>query len=243
MKVIIMAGGRGERLRPLTDTIPKPMIDVNGKPVLEHIVDLFKKFDIKDFIFSLCYLPQVITSYFGDGSKFGIHVDYLIEDPNKPMGTAGGIAIAKKYIKDTFIVTSGDILRKIDVNEIIKFHKRKDSFATLNTYKRFGSDPKSMLVFNKENRIIDFIERPKLITNHHSLVTNYVWSNGSFYVFEPEIFDYIPKNKSSDFGKDIFPKLLVDNKKIYAFPTEDYFVDIGNLAKLEIARTTFKPIV
>jgi len=103
MKAIIMAGGRGERLRPITDTIPKPMIDINGKTVLEHILNLFKQFGISDFIFSVCYLPQAITSYFGDGSKFGIHIDYLIEDQNKPMGTAGGIALAKKYIDEDII--------------------------------------------------------------------------------------------------------------------------------------------
>lgn len=239
MKAIIMAGGRGERLRPITDTIPKPMIDINGKPILEHITDLFKKFGIKNFIFSLYYLPHIITSYFGDGSKFGININYLIENPGQPMGTAGGIALAKKYINDTFIVTSGDILRKINIDEIVKFHKEKNSFATLNTYKRFGPDPKSMLVFNEENQITDFIERPKLAANHQSLSTNPIWVNGSFYVMEPEIFDFIPKDQESDFGKDIFPKLLVNNKKIYAFPTEDYFVDIGNLEKLEMARKTF----
>ena len=239
MKAIIMAGGRGERLKPITDTVPKPMIEIRGKPILEHTINHFKKFGIKDFIFSLCYLSHVIFSYFGDGSKFGVNINYIYEEAEKPLGTAGGIAKAKKYINGPFIVASGDILREINIDEIIKFHKRKDSFITLNTYKRFGPDPKSMIIFDKHGLIKKFIERP----NPGDVKEDYVWSNGSFYVFEPEIFDYIPKNQHSDFGKDIFPKLLVDNKKIYAFPTEDYFVDIGNLAKLEIARTTFKPIV
>lgn len=233
MKVIIMAGGRGERLRPITDTIPKPMVEVAGKPILLHIVNLFKKYGFNDFTFTLCHLPDVITSYFGDGSKFGIHINYLIENPGQPMGTAGGILTAKKYIDDTFIVTSGDILRKINIDEIVKFHKEKSSFATLNTYKRFGPDPKSMIVFDKQGLIKKFIERPVNIKE------DYIWSNGSFYVMEPEIFDFIPKDQESDFGKDIFPKLLKEGKKIYAFPTENYFVDIGNLEKLEIARKTF----
>ncbi|EKE15380.1 MAG: hypothetical protein ACD_12C00039G0001, partial [uncultured bacterium] len=186
MKVIIMAGGRGERLRPITDTIPKPMIDINGKPVLEHIVNLFKKFGIKDFLFTLFHLPDVITSYFGDGSKFGIHIDYLIENPRQPMGTAGGILAAKKYIDDTFIVTSGDILREMNLDEIINFHRQKNSFATLNTYKRFGPDPKSMIVFDKQGLIKKFIERP----NPENIKENSVWVNGSFYVMEPEIFNF-----------------------------------------------------
>ncbi|MEK7597163.1 MAG: nucleotidyltransferase family protein [Patescibacteria group bacterium] len=237
MKAIIMAGGRGERLKPITDTIPKPMVEVAGKPILLHIINLFKRYEIKDFIFSLYYLPHIITSYFGDGSKFGIHIDYLIEDPGQPMGTAGGILAAKKYIDDTFIVTSGDILRKINIDEIVKFHKEKNSFATLNTYKRFGPDPKSMIVFDKQGLIKKFIERP----NPENIKEDSVWVNGSFYIMEPEIFNFIPKNYESDFGKDVFPKLLATNKKIYAFSTEDYFVDIGNLEKLEMARKTFTP--
>ena len=232
-----MAGGRGKRLRPITDTIPKPMIEIAGKPILLHIVNLFKRYGINDFAFTLCHLPDVITSYFGDGSKFGIHIDYLFENSKKPLGTAGGILAAKKYINDTFIVTSGDILREINIDEIVKFHKEKKSFVTLNTYKRFGTDPKSMIVFDKKGLIKKFIERP----NPENIKENSVWVNGSFYIMEPEIFNFIPKDQESDFGKDIFPKLLVNNKKVYVFPTEDYFVDIGNLTKLEEARKTFTP--
>lgn len=246
MKAVIIAGGKGERLRPLTNDIPKPMIDVAGKPILLHIVDLFKKFGIKDFLFTLCYLPHVITSFFGDGSEFGVSFKYFYEDLNKPLGTSGGIGLLRKHLDKTFIVTSGDIIREININEIIKFHKSKNSFATINVYKRFGPNPKSMICFNKKNLITDFIERPnfkQLKTNNQSLTTDYVWANGSFYVLEPEIFDYIPKNQPSDFGKDIFPKILAANKKVYAFPTESYFVDIGNLAKLKKACTTFKPII
>lgn len=237
MKVIIMAGGRGERLKPITDTIPKPMININGKPVLEHVVDLFKKFGFNDFTFTLFHLPHVITSYFGDGSKFGIQIKYLIENPKHPMGTAGGILLGKKFLNETFIITSGDILRKIDIEAMIKFHRQKNSFASLNTYKRFGPDPKSIILFDNQGLIKKFIERPNL----NEIKKDFVWVNGSFYVLEPKILDFIPKNQPSDFGKDIFPKLLRNNKKIYAFPTEDYFVDIGNSEKLEMARKTFLP--
>lgn len=235
MKAIIMAGGRGERLRPLTDTLPKPMIDVNGKPVLEHIVNFLKKYGISDFIFTLCHLPEKITSYFGDGSRYGIHIEYIYENPQNPLGTAGGIALAKKYIDGTFIVASGDILRILDVKHMMRFHEEKKSAATLNVYKRFGANPKSMIAFDKTNRIIEFVERPK----PENREKDFVWANGSFYIFEQELFDYIPVNKPSDFGKDVFPQLLKAGKKMYVFPTSEYFVDIGNLEKLETARKTF----
>lgn len=233
MKVVILAGGRGERLQPLTNKLPKPMIEVAGKPILEHIINLFKKNNIREFIITLCYLPDKINSYFKDGSSFGVKINYVIEDKNKPLGTAGGVGLAKKFIKDTFVVTSGDILRELDIKTMINYHKKKKTFATLNVYKRFGPNPKSMVIFDKNRKIIRFIERPKL---HDK---NFVWANGSFYIFEPEIFNFIPENKPSDFGKDIFPKLLASNKSIFAFPTNDYFTDLGNLEKLERARKTF----
>lgn len=232
MKAIIIAGGRGERLKPITNKIPKPMIEVNGKPILFHIINLFKAQGITDFIIALCFLPKVITDYFGDGSKFGVRIKYTYESPSKPLGTAGAVSFAKDLINDTFIVTYGDILRDLDIKKIIKFHKKNKAFATINTYKRESKNTKSLVVADKNNRIIKFIERPK----KDILKNKYIWSNSSFYIFEPEIFLSIPENKQVDFGKDIFPKLVKSDKRIYAFPTESFFIDIGNLEKLELAR-------
>jgi NDP-sugar pyrophosphorylase family protein len=235
MKAIIIAGGKGERLRPLTNNLPKPMIEVAGKPILEHIITLFNKNGIRDFILALCYLPKKITSYFGNGKKFGVKITYTFEDINKPMGTTGAILQAKKYIESTFIVTYADILRELDIKNMIRHHKKKKAFTTINVYKRFGSDPKSMVIFNKDGRVEKFIERPK----PQDLKDDFVWANGSFYIFEPEVFDFIPKDKPSDFGKDIFPKILKAGKPIFAYPSSGYFVDIGNLEKLEKAKKTF----
>ena len=236
MKAVIMAGGRGERLRPITDFIPKPMIDINGKPVLEHVVNLCKKNGITEFIFTLCYLPEKITSYFGDGSKFGVDINYVYEKPDRPLGTAGGIILAKRYLDDnTFIVTSGDVLRKLNIKDIVKYHLEKKAFTTLNVYKRFGPNPKSMILFNQEKRITEFVERPK----PEQLKEDFVWANGSFYIFEPGIFDYIPTKKPVDFGKDVFPELLKNKQPMFAYPTSEYFIDIGNLEKLEKAKKNF----
>lgn len=235
MKAVIIAGGKGERLRPLTNNVPKPMIEVSGKPVLEHVINLFKKYSIKEFVISVCYLQEKITSYFGDGSKFGVKIHYIFENPNNPLGTAGGLTQASKHIDGDFIVTSGDTLRKLDINAMIKHHKRKNAYATINVYKRYGKDPKSMILFNKNYKIYKFVERPQA----KDIKDDFVWASGFFFVFKPQIFSYIPKNINSDLGKDVFPLLLKDGKNLYAFPTQDYFIDIGNLEKLEKAKKTF----
>lgn len=232
MKAIIIAGGRGERLKPITNTIPKPMIDIDGKPILLHIINDLKKNGIKDFIIALCFLPEVITKFFGDGSKFGVNIKYTYEDPQNPLGTAGAILLAKSFINKTFIVTYADILRELDIKQMIDFHKLNKAFATLNVYKRPSMGAKSQ-VLTKNNKVIKFTERPKLPDKQKSL-----WSNGSFYIFEPEIFNYIPANQKVDFGFDIFPKLSTD-KNIFAYRTTSYFVDIGNLEKLEFAKESF----
>lgn len=234
MKAIIVAGGKGERLKPLTSSIPKPMVKVRGKPILLHIINLFKKNGVKDIVIALCYLPDVIIDFFGDGKKFDVKIDYTIENPNKPLGTAGAITLAKDLINDTFIVTYADILRELDIKKMLVFHKRKRSLVTINVYKRKSKDAKSLVIFDDENKISEFIERPQ--KNNQS--KDYIWANGSFYIFEKEIFKYIPQNIKSDFGSDVFPKIT--DKRIYAFPTVDYFVDIGNLEKLTLARKTFK---
>ncbi len=235
MKAIIIAGGKGERLKPLTDTVPKPMIEVSGKPVLEHVINLFKKYSIKEFVITVCHLQEKIISYFGDGSKFGIKVNYVFEEPKNPLGTAGGLRKASKYINSDFIVTSGDILRKINIQEMVEYHENKKSLATINIYKRYGKDPKSMVIFDQNHKLISFVERPK----PEQIKEDFVWANSSFYIFQPEIFSYIPKNKKTDFGKDVFPLLLKERKNLYVYPTEDYFIDIGNFEKLEKARKTY----
>jgi NDP-sugar pyrophosphorylase family protein len=163
MKAVIVAGGKGERLTPLTNTIPKPMIEVDGKPILEHIVRQMKQSGIKDFIFCLCYLPEVITSYFGDGLSMGINIQYVYEEQIRPLGTAGAVKLAEQYIDDTFLVTYADILRIIDIKDFISVHKKRKGTATLAVYKNSNSNPKSLIRFDNKNRIQTFIERPDIL--------------------------------------------------------------------------------
>jgi NDP-sugar pyrophosphorylase family protein len=236
MKAIILAGGKGERLRPFTIGIPKPMVEVGGKPILEHIIQLFKKSGISDLIFALCYRHKDISDYFGNGSKFNVKINYLIEDENNPLGTAGAIVGAKKFIEETFIVAYGDILRKLDIADVIKKHKVHNAFVTLVVYKNKRSNPKSLIKFDNYGVIHKFKERPKIIDKKE----DFVWSNASFYIFQPGIFDFIIPGKIQDFGKDIFPKILSSGKIIYAYQQKGYFIDISNLEKLKEARRMFR---
>lgn len=237
MQAIIVAGGRGERLKPITDNIPKPMVEVAGKPILEHTINLLKNNGVTDLILALCYLPEVIVNYFGDGNKFGVNIRYTYEDPNNPLGTAGAIRESKKYTKGDFIVTYADILRKLDVTEMVDQHIQNKPTATINVYKRYGADPKSMIIFDSNNMVTSFIERPK----EEDVVDDFVWSNGSFYIFNKKIFDYLGENNPVDFGKNVFPKIIESKKEIYVYKTDDYFIDIGTIEKLEKARLTFTP--
>lgn len=234
-KAVIVAGGRGERLRPMTDSIPKPMVEVEGKPVLEHIINHLKRYGINHFIVTLCYLPEVVTEYFGDGSKFDADITYLFEDEKKPLGTAGGVKGAQKYIDDTFILTSGDTLRTLDVKKMSVQHKHANAFITMNVYKRYGSNPKSMIIFDDNLCVSEFVERPR----EEDLTSDFVWANGFFFLCESGIFDYIPESVPSDLGKDVIPRIIQEKKKVYVFPTDEYFVDIGDAIKLEKARGTY----
>ncbi len=237
MQAIIVAGGRGVRLRPITDHIPKPMVEVAGKPILEHTINLLKNNGVTDLILALCYLPEVIVNYFGDGKKFGVNIHYTYEDSNCPLGTAGAIRASREYINDDFIVTYADILRKLNINDMIKQHKTINPIATINAYKRYGKDAKSMIIFDSKNMVTSFKERPKV----EDIVGDFVWSNGSFYIFNKNIFDYFGSSNPVDFGKDIFSKIIDSGQNIRVYKTDDYFIDIGNLEKLEKAKATFIP--
>lgn len=232
MKAIIVAGGKGERLRPLTNKIPKPMIEICGKPLLLYTIELLKKHGITDIIIALCYLPEYIENYFKDGSNFGVNITYTYENPQNPLGTAGAILPAQMHINDTFIVTYADILRKLDITKMIEFHKKSKRIATINVYKHRGDNFKSSIKFDKNYWLTKFKE----LESCETLKNGFKWSNGSFYIFEPEIFEYISKDKPADFSRFIFPTLLESNKKISVFPSNEYLIDIGTHENLEKAR-------
>ncbi len=226
---VILAGGKGERLKPITEIIPKPMVKVGGKPILEHIINLLVKNDITDIVISLCYKPKLVKEYFKNGRNLGAKISYRYENENQPLGTAGAVAKLRYKIKSTFIVAYGDILRELDVKKLLGFHFLNKGIGTICVYNNKKPDPKSLVLFNNKKKITSFSERPTKVT------AKKVWSNASFYVFEPEIFTYLAYKQFADFGKDIFPKVLADNKKMFAYKHNGYFCDVGDLEKYKKA--------
>lgn len=235
--VVIVAGGRGTRLAPLTDRIPKPMIEVAGKPVLHHIVNHFAYFGFRKFVMCLCYLPHIIEDYFQDGSKFGLEISYVHEKEDIPLGSAGAVGLAKGKLTSTFIVAYADILRNLDLIKLWEYHNQMSGLGTIALHKSSSPLPRSLVKFDIKNNLInEFIEHP----TPEQINNSTVWSNASLYIFEDKILKYLPKDKVSDFSSDIFPNLIKENKRLYSYPIKDYLIDIGTIDKLRLAESDIK---
>ena len=221
MKAVVMAGGEGTRLRPLTSNQPKPMVPIVNKPCMEHIIELLKKNGITDIIVTLAFLPQSIRGYFGNGSSLGVSIEYSVEET--PLGTAGSVRNAFEHLDETFIVISGDALTDFDLNEVIDFHKSKDSMVTLALKSVENPLEFGVVIVDEENHIKQFLEKP----SWGQVFSDYV--NTGIYVLEPEIFDYIPADTKYDFSQELFPKMLKRGKPMYGYPCEGYWQDIGNI--------------
>ncbi|MFG5103987.1 nucleotidyltransferase family protein [Campylobacter lari] len=211
--VVIMAGGLGTRLRPLTENIPKPMLKVGNKPILEIIIERFKKQGFKNFILCVNYKADIIENYFKDGKSFDVNIQYTYE--NKRMGTAGALSLIKDVGKQPFFVTNGDILADINYNTMLNHHIDKKSLATMGVRKHFYQIPYGVVITNDKNQIIDIEEKPE-----YSFLVN-----SGVYVLNPEIIDLIPKNEFFDMPK-LFENIKEVNKKSVYF-IEDYWIDIG----------------
>jgi mannose-1-phosphate guanylyltransferase/phosphomannomutase len=221
MKAVIMAGGEGTRLRPLTCNVPKPMMPILEKPVMQYTIELLKKYGITDIAVTLQYLPDEVIRYFGDGNDFGVKMRYFIEE--FPLGTAGSVKNAENFLDDTFIVISGDALTDIDLSRAIAFHKEKKSAATLILKEVAVPLEYGVVVTDKDDKVTGFLEKPSW---------GEVFSdkaNTGIYILEPEIFSYYEREQKFDFSNDLFPILLKDNKYMYGLVEEGYWCDIGNI--------------
>jgi NDP-sugar pyrophosphorylase family protein len=218
MKTFILAGGEGTRLRPYTYSVPKPMLMLGGKPILQFVVENLRRSGFKDLVVTAGYMADQITSYFGDGSKFGVRVEYSLE--KERLNTAGSIVAFKGKLKETFAVVMGDHLTNVDMAEMLKSHKKSGAIATVALY--HVKDPLEYGVADVEGgRIVRFAEKPVLEHDY----------NTGIYIFEPEIFDYI--NPREDFAKNVFPRLLEARKPINAFVFEGVWFDIGRVSDYE----------
>lgn len=221
LKAVVMAGGEGTRLRPLTSNQPKPMVSILSKPVMEHIIELLKGHGITDTVVTLQFLPQVIKSYFGEGTDLGVTLSYAIEET--PLGTAGSVKNAEGYLDETFIVISGDVVTDIDISQVIDFHKKKKALATLTLKSVENPREFGVVITGKDGRIQKFLEKPTWGEVFSDTI------NTGIYVLEPEVFDYIPADKPFDFSRDLFPLLLKEGKSLYGCTVKGYWCDIGNV--------------
>ncbi|AEY64662.1 mannose-1-phosphate guanyltransferase [Clostridium sp. BNL1100] len=220
VKAIIMAGGEGSRLRPLTCDLPKPMVPIINKPVLEHTIGLLKSYGITDIGITLLYHPQIIKDYFGNGHSHGVNIYYFLEE--SPLGTAGGIKNARDFLDETFIVISGDSLTDLDVDKALKYHQSKKSIATLILAKVDVPLEYGVVLTDEDGSVKGFVEKPSWGEIFSDMV------NTGIYILEPEILSYIESGKNTDFSRDVFPTLLSSSKKIFGYVTNDYWCDIGD---------------
>lgn len=223
MKAVIMAGGSGTRLRPLTSHLPKPMVPVANKPMSEHIVTLLKRHGFNDVVFTLHYLPQAISDYFGDGSEWGMKIGYSTEE-GRPLGTAGCVKAIQDQLDETFLVISGDALTDIDLTKAIQFHREKKSKATLVLKRVENPLDFGVVICGNDGRIQRFVEKPGASEIFSDTV------NTGIYILEPEVMLYVVMGREQDFSNDLFPLLLLRNEPMYGYVADGYWCDIGNLA-------------
>ena len=222
MKAVLMAGGSGTRLRPLTCDLPKPMVPIVNKPIIEHIVDLLKKHNFGDIYVTLYYLPQLIQNYLQDGADLGVNISYALEE-EKPLGTAGCVKNIEQHLDETFIIISGDSLTDFDLSEAVRFHKEKGSKATIVLTRVENPLEFGVVITDDEGKIQRFLEKPTSSEVFSDTV------NTGIYVLEPELLDLLPANEEQDFSKDLFPKILELGLPMYGYVAEGYWCDIGNL--------------
>jgi mannose-1-phosphate guanylyltransferase/phosphomannomutase len=221
MKAVVMAGGEGTRLRPLTSNQPKPMVPIVGKPCMEHILELLRRHGFEDVIVTVAFLPQAIRSYFGTGESLGIDLAYSVEE--SPAGTAGSVRLAAGRLDDTFLVISGDALCDIDLGRLVEFHREKQASVTIGLKSVENPLEFGIVVTDEDGRVERFLEKPSWGQVFSDTI------NTGIYVLEPEVLKHVPTDRPFDFSKELFPLLLEMGRPIYGCVLDGYWQDIGNL--------------
>lgn len=216
-KAVILAGGKGTRLRPFTYELPKPLIPLQGKPLLQHSLDLLKSHGITEIYLSIGYKGKQIKDYFGNGEKFGLDIKYLEE--KEPLGTAGPLKLAEKYLDDTFLLIWCDVLADIDLDDFISFHKNSGGLATMalasvDDVTAFG------VASLKGSKINGFVEKPAKEDAPSNLI------NAGMIILEPKVFKYFPDQKVISIEKEVYPK-IVEAGKMYGYPFFGQWYDTG----------------
>ncbi|HEX3454269.1 MAG TPA: NDP-sugar synthase, partial [Gaiellaceae bacterium] len=221
MKAVVMAGGEGTRLRPLTSNQPKPMVPIVGKPCMEHIIELLRRHGFEDVIVTVAFLPQAIRGYFGSGEGLGVDIGYSVEE--SPLGTAGSVKLAAGRLDDTFLVISGDALCDVDLTGLVQGHREKGASVTIGLKAVENPLEFGIVVTDEDGRVERFLEKPSWGQVFSDTI------NTGIYVIEPEVLKHIPLDRPYDFSKELFPLLLEMGRPIYGHVFDGYWQDIGNL--------------
>lgn len=221
MKAVIMAGGEGVRLQPICAGMPKPMVPLLDRPVMEHLIALLRRHGITDICVTLCHQPRAVQEYFADGSRMGVSLTYVQEEV--PLGTAGGVKNCAEHLDgDAFVVLSGDIVTDLDLTAAIEFHRQKNALVTLVTYAHPHPLEYGVVLTDEQGRVLQFVEKP----SWGQTVSNTV-STG-IYILSPEVLDRIPRGQTRDFGRDVFPAMLEAGEALYACTLRGYWRDVGD---------------
>ena len=215
MKAVILAGGLGTRLQPYTTFLPKPMLPLGEKPILEHLIDWTKKNGIKSIVLCVSYLRKTIEDYFEDGKRFGVNIEYAIS--SKPLATAGQLKTAEEFIDDTFVCIYGDSIFDFSLRNMIKQHTKKKAFVTMSLNEYKTNLPYGVIETFRTGKVLSWNEKPEIKAN----------VNMGCYVMEPKIMSFIPKNKPYGMD-DVIKKAMKRKKLVTSFITRNGFTDIGN---------------
>ena len=226
MQAIILAGGKGTRLRPYTTIFPKPLMPIGDYPILEIVIKQLKYYGFNNIVMAVGHLKELFQAFFTDGEKWNVNISYSLEE--KPLGTAAPLKLIKSF-QDNFLVMNGDVLTNLDFSNFFQYHKNNDALCTIAMYQKSVKIDLGVLKTNENNELYDYIEKPTL---------NYDVSMG-VYAFKKEVLDYIPENEYFDFP-NLIKKLLKNNKKVLGYPFGGYWLDIGRPDDYETAIEEFE---
>lgn len=220
MKAIILAAGLGTRMAKIFPLIPKSMLPIGGKPLIQDQIEHLKKFGIKDFYINLHFQPKKIKSFLGDGSDLGVNIIYSFE--KKISGTSGALNNFKDYLNQTFIVLYGDIFTRVDLNKFLQFHKNKNSQASLLIHETDHPEDSDLVEIDNNNQIRHIYTSPRIEPITHTNL-----SSAAIYILEPDVLQFLPQEGFSDFIEDFYPLLLKNGTKIFGYFSDEYSKDIG----------------
>jgi len=221
LKALILAGGFGTRLRSTLSDRPKPMALVLGKPFLEYLIRFLRRQGVNKIVLCLHFLANQIMEYFGDGSRFGVSIEYSVED--EPLGTAGAIKNAEEHLEDTFYVLNGDTYLEIDLKNLLKYHRAKRGIATMSLVKVQNNERYGSVKMHEDGRVADFLEKAPIKSGGEGYI------NAGVHIFERRILNYVAGGVEVSLEREVFPELVKRREPIYGYVTNGYFIDIGTL--------------